>query len=1013
MATQQEVIKKFMAALDTHTLTKRSNETDAALATRIIDTAIRASSNFKSTQEVIDKIVEDCESYLAADSKNGYKKFLLEKCGINLDNDDTGAITGSDAGGSTTKTAESIVSESGSLKTNFEENFFKVGELTVKLATGGGKNADPKEITFNDLNNENERFIWQSLRSYWIESGLNLIAESYGNNFTFSEGNSSVKTLYVIFDYNMDYSTRAKTLSGPIKNQKCTIPLELHINMNRFSNLSGINGGNSDGSAWYLDRTIAHELTHAVMIANVDYFFYLPQFIAEGMADLTNGIDDKRKSYITDLAKNPDLLKEWLDVNDTSSTSNYVYSAGYMFLRYLAKQTSLQGINISNTKTKAKVTGTDNADTIENYGANSTITALGGNDFIGSYVAKSSINAGGGNDTIDNTSYGTNTTLFGGAGNDSILNSANAKIDAGTGADTITNTNLGGKATLFGGTGNDYITTYNADNVSISGGTDNDKIELRGTGKNITVSGGGGNDTISISGGTALIQYSAGDGNDSVVGFNVNSTLQIGGGTGTYSTTKSGSNVVVTAGTGKVTLTGAANLSKLNIAGKKVSPDGGKNITNTKSKTLVTGSAYADTLYNNATKVTIDALGGNDSISNRNSGASINGGAGKDTIYNDSIYGDGSRVTIIGGSGKDSISNYAGNVIIYGNADSDEIYNGTGGNSVTIDGGDSSDEIDSRGTNVSIKGGAGNDSIYIDGSKATVNGGTGKDSIRNFGENTLFQYKTGDGNDSIWGFKTNSTLQIDGGSVVSLQTSGSNVIATVDKGKVTLVSAANLNVVNIQGSGSSDYIKSTVSGAKIDALGGNDTISNTGSKSKLYGGKGNDKFYNYATAVVTISGGSGADTINNWGGATSMVGGSGNDVIWGNDKADTLRGGADNDKLHGDAGNDKIYGDSGNDSLWGEAGNDSLWGGKGNDTFIYTANEGIDTIFDYEKGDMLKILNTDGSQGKFKSSKYSGGDLTLTITGGGKVIFDDVSASTQFNINGTTYKISGSKLKKQ
>lgn len=975
MATQQEVIKKFMSSLDKTTLK----------GSEAVDAAIRASSNFQSAQDVINNMINDRTSAGSGDS------FLRNYCGIILDNTDTGAITGSDAGGSTTKTAESIVSESGSLKTNFEENFFKVGELTVKLATGGGKNADPKEITFNDLNNENERFIWQSLRSYWIESGLNLIAESYGNNFTFSEGNSSVKTLYVIFDYNMDYSTRAKTLSGPIKNQKCTIPLELHINMNRFSNLSGINGGNSDGSAWYLDRTIAHELTHAVMIANVDYFFYLPQFIAEGMADLTNGIDDKRKSYITDLAKNPDLLKEWLDVNDTSSTSNYVYSAGYMFLRYLAKQTSLQGINISNTKTKAKVTGTDNADTIENYGANSTITALGGNDFIGSYVAKSSINAGGGNDTIDNTSYGTNTTLFGGAGNDSILNSANAKIDAGTGADTITNTNLGGKATLFGGTGNDYITTYNADNVSISGGANNDKIELRGTGKNITVSGGGGNDTISISGGNALIQYSAGDGNDSVVGFNVNSTLQIGGGTGTYSTTKSGSNVVVTAGTGKVTLTGAANLSKLNIAGKKVS-DEGKNITNSKSKISLKGTDYADTFYNNATKVTIAALGGNDSISNRSSGVSLNGGAGNDTIYNDSIYGDGSRVTIIGGKGKDSISNYAGNVVIYGNADSDEIYNGTGGNSVTIEGGDSSDEIDSRGTNVSIKGGAGNDSIYIDGSKATVNGGTGTDSIRNFGENTLFQYKAGDGNDSIWGFETNSTLQIEGGSDVSLQTGGSsNVIATVGKGKVTLVSAANLSVVNIQGSGGSDTIKSTVSGAKIDALGGN------------------DKIYNYASSKVTILGGNGADTITNWGVAASMNGGAGNDLIWGDSGKDTLSGGSNNDKLHGEEGNDKLYGGTGNDTLWGGSGNDSLWGNAGSDTFIYAQGEGKDVIFGFENADLLQITGTfSASYSKAKKEIYFDvGTTTNAIT------LKDFGSTSTFNVNGTNYKISGTKLVKK
>ena len=60
---------------------------------------------------------------------------------------------------------------------------------------------------------------------------------------------------------------------------------------------------------------------------------------------------------------------------------------------------------------------------------------------------------------------------------------------------------------------------------------------------------------------------------------------------------------------------------------------------------------------------------------------------------------------------------------------------------------------------------------------------------------------------------------------------------------------------------------------------------------------------------------------------------------------------------------------------------------------------------------MLKILDADGSAGKYKSSKFSGGNLTLTIQGGGKVIFKDVTSSDTFNINGTTHRISGSKLK--
>ena len=156
------------------------------------------------------------------------------------------------------------------------------------------------------------------------------------------------------------------------------------------------------------------------------------------------------------------------------------------------------------------------------------------------------------------------------------------------------------------------------------------------------------------------------------------------------------------------------------------------------------------------------------------------------------------------------------------------------------------------------------------------------------------------------------------------------------------------------------------------------------------------------TKAVKITGNSLANTI---------TGGSKNDSLYGGSVNDSLVGGKGNDKLYGQAGNDKLLGGKGNDSLWGGAGNDSLWGGDGNDTFIYKAGEGKDTIFDYTSGDMLKILKSNGKTGSFSKSKYSNGTLSLTISGGGSVIFNDVAKGDKFNINGTTYKISGSKLK--
>lgn len=338
----------------------------------------------------------------------------------------------------------------------------------------------------------------------------------------------------------------------------------------------------------------------------------------------------------------------------------------------------------------------------------------------------------------------------------------------------------------------------------------------------------------------------------------------------------------------------------------------------------------------------------------------IDGGKGNDYSYNYAA-----KVTIDGGAGNDYIGNgYADNVSISGGAGNDYLRNWarTEWNSDT-----DTDETLETGDNVTLNGGTGNDYIY--------NGA---------GVNVVFQYKTGDGDDTIEGFNETSALAVTGAKY-STKKNGDNVIVTVDKGKITLQGAANLETVNIDFSKLLTVTDKTSSPMTVAA---DVKVINASTRTK----------------AVKITG----NKLDN-----EIYGGSKNDSIRGGKGADKIYGGSGNDKLYGDAGNDILLGGKGNDSLWGGVGNDSLWGDAGNDTFIYTVNEGTDKIFDYADGDMLKILNADGSDGYFKSSKYSGGDLTLSINGGGKIIFDDVASTTKFNINGSSYNISGSKLIKK
>ena len=117
MATSQNVIKNFMYVLD-------GTESSSTAA---LDEAVKSVSNFSSWSELTRTMINDCQSY------NGdYDAFLRNECDIILENIDTGAITGSDAGGGEIKTAESIVPESGSI-TYPSSNTFTIQGLTVKV----------------------------------------------------------------------------------------------------------------------------------------------------------------------------------------------------------------------------------------------------------------------------------------------------------------------------------------------------------------------------------------------------------------------------------------------------------------------------------------------------------------------------------------------------------------------------------------------------------------------------------------------------------------------------------------------------------------------------------------------------------------------------------------------------------------------------------------------------------------------------------------------------------------
>lgn len=446
-------------------------------------------------------------------------------------------------------------------------------------------------------------------------------------------------------------------------------------------------------------------------------------------------------------------------------------------------------------------------------------------------------------------------------------------------------------------------------------------------------------------------------------------------------------------------------------------------------KGLVTGTTKAKDVFNEKNKKKIYTEGNEDNhITNFGSQCTINSGVGKDLVFNhegtksnyvdagnddDTVVAYGTSNSILGGQGNDRIALYsdgktpAGGNILDGGAGSDQIL---------ID--DTAYATLPRKSNNTIIGGQGDDLIAIEDTKIPV----------------VLRYKVGDGNDYVFGYDKNDTIQIVN-SEYATKKSGQDVVITIGKGSVTLISAKGkkLNIEKITDDSlpkglSYDKKKTTITAStkfvdeQIDLSNYAATVTKVKASSLVTG-------VNIVGNALDneIIGGKGSDTVNGGAGNDTLTGGKGNDTLLGGADADILKGEDDNDKLYGEAGNDTLDGGKGNDELYGGAGNDclvggkgsdtltggkgndSLWGNAGVDTFIYGKGDGQDIIYGFDKTDLLQITGTfSTSYSKAKKEIYFDvGTTTNAIT------LKDFDSTASFNVNGTNYKISGTKLIKK
>ena len=431
------------------------------------------------------------------------------------------------------------------------------------------------------------------------------------------------------------------------------------------------------------------------------------------------------------------------------------------------------GLNIEGNDKANVITGTRGADTINGGKGNDTLTGGSGNDvFLYEY--------GEGSDVItDYTANQDSISIDGGTVSDAKISGSDVVLTIGR--NTLTLNNAVDKNIKIADEQNEFTTlvsgnsssedtipsseepdttiltidnytsspviaaqnyiTINAKSrttaVNITGNTKANSI-VGGYGAD-TLNGSSGNDTLTGGGGRNVFLYESGDGDDVITDYTVNrDIIRI-----TYGSISkavaSGNDVVLTVGSGKIT------------------------VKNAKGKAL--------TLVNSSGRSSTTVVGGS-------STSTTSGGTSKSTLKSGLSYSTDKKTLTVKSpfTGTIDLSKYASTVTIV-NASADTKF-------VSIKGTTRAETLRAGKGGSILTGGKGNDKLY---------GGTGADT---------FIYANGDGKDTVYNYTPYiDTIKITSGNISKASVSGNNVILTVGSGSITINNAKgkDINIMDKSG----------------------------------------------------------------------------------------------------------------------------------------------------------------------------------------------------------------------
>ena len=278
----------------------------------------------------------------AADDASGYaisERMRVQVRGLDQDNVNAQNAT------SLLKTADGAVSSSIDILKTMKEKAINAANDTntdsdratiqKELDQSYDQLDDNANLTFNskrlfdgsvDSGHDVKQVIVKGLNSEWIESSLEMTKEAYGISFNDDSTNVNEMDLEFVENPGADQQNALAWVSFSGNAGEPANKLTLSVNMKFYDSIDENDpNGKSKKTVAYLDRTIAHELTHAVMAANIKDMGKMPLFLVEGAAEYTHGIDDQRLTALKGLQPST------IDSNNGEDP----YAAGYAFLHYL------------------------------------------------------------------------------------------------------------------------------------------------------------------------------------------------------------------------------------------------------------------------------------------------------------------------------------------------------------------------------------------------------------------------------------------------------------------------------------------------------------------------------------------------------------------------------------------------------------------------------------------------------------------------------------------------------